>query len=276
MLLLAKLAAYVLTGCAAGYLAGLFGVGGGIIIVPVLVFIFEWMELPRSVLMQMAVGTSMAAVAVTAVWSARTHHRNGNVDWTLVLRLLPAVLVGVLAGALVGAHVSRNVLAASVVAFEVVVALWFLAEARRVGRSAGVEPPGRPLGGPIFFGVTTLFGAVASIVGIAGGTLYVPLLNFCGVGLRRAIGTAAALGVPVGMVAATVYLLSGALHAVKLPEHSAGYVYLPAFAGCVLGSVWTTRRGADLAKRMDLRSLKLAFALVLLATATKMAWSLFK
>jgi uncharacterized protein len=275
MLLLATLGAYILTGCVAGYLAGLFGVGGGIVIVPVLVFMFEWMGMSRDLIMQMSVGTSMAAVTVTAVWSARTHHRNGNVDWAQVRRLMPVVLVGVVAGALIGARVSRNVLAASVVAFELAVSGWFLNEARNAPDQEGTQAPTRKgLRGLPLALLSILFGAVSSLVGIAGGTLFVPLFNFSGMGLRRAIGTAAALGIPVGAVAATVYLLTGMRAGEALPPHSAGYVYLPAFAGCVVGSLSTTKNGADLAKRMNLRALKRAFAIVLLVTAAKMSWSM--
>ncbi len=274
MLLLATLGAYILTGCAAGYLAGLFGVGGGIVIVPVLVFMFEWMGLPRAVIMQLSVGTSMAAVAVTAVWSARTHHRNGNVDWGQVRRFMPLVLVGVVTGALIGARVSRNVLASMVVAFELVVAGWFFDEARESKPDQENAPRRRSLrGGPLAV-LTVLFGAVSSMVGIAGGTLFVPLFNFTGMGLRRAIGTAAALGIPVGAVAATVYLVTGMRQGHDLPPHSAGYVYLPAFFGCVIGSLSTTKNGAELAKRMNLRALKRAFAWVLLVTAAKMSYSM--
>ena len=272
MLLLATLGAYILTGCAAGYLAGLFGVGGGIVIVPVLVFMFEWMGLPRSLIMQMSVGTSMAAVTVTAVWSARTHHNNGNVDWGRVRRFMPLVLVGATTGALIGARVSRNVLASSVVAFELVVAGWFLDEARETSPGQESVPDRRRLRGFPLGVLTVLFGVVSSMVGIAGGTLFVPLFNFTGMGLRRAIGTAAALGIPLGLVSATVYLVKG-MSAQDLPPYSAGYVYLPAFVGCVVGSLSTTKNGAELAKRMNVRSLKRAFAWVLLVTAAKMGYS---
>ena len=129
---------YLITGCAAGYLAGLFGVGGGIVIVPVLVFLFEKMAFPHDLLMQIAIGTSMATVAVTAIVSARTHHANGNVDWMRVYSVLPAVVMGVIVGALVCSHVSRKALMMSVIAFELVVAVLFLSESVFLqGESAG-------------------------------------------------------------------------------------------------------------------------------------------
>ena len=117
---------YVVTGCAAGYLAGLFGVGGGIIVVPVLTVLFQQMGFASDINVQLSIGTSMAVVAITALSSTRTHNRNGNVDWSRVRTILPAVLAGVVTGAVVGASVSRRVLMASVVTFELVVALQFL------------------------------------------------------------------------------------------------------------------------------------------------------
>jgi uncharacterized protein len=269
-----SLSIYLVTGCAAGYLAGLFGVGGGIIIVPVLTFLFEGMKLPRELYAQLAVGTSMATVTVTAVFSARTHHRNGNVDWRRVKALLPVVVLGVVAGAIIGASVSRRVLMASVLAFEIGVAALFLYETTLGRGRSGLERDRPVASGPALLGVAALLGAISSIVGIAGGTLFVPFLDLCGMGLRRAIGTAAALGVPVGLAAATVYLVAGLTSGKPLPPYSAGYIYLPAFAGCIAGGIFTSRHGANLGKRLDVRGLKIAFALVLLVAATKMALSL--
>jgi uncharacterized membrane protein YfcA len=275
MNVLVNLLVYLGTGCAAGYLAGLFGVGGGIIIVPVLTFVFEAMGFPRELYMQLTIGTSMATVTVTAVMSAHTHHRNGNVDWRRVRFLLPMVLAGVIAGALVGASISRRALMMSVLAFELGVAGLFLYQTTlaKAKKAPEVERPLRLSAAPLL-GVSAVLGAISSVVGIAGGTLFVPFLNFAGMGMRRAIGTAAALGIPVGLAAATVYLATGLAAGKPLPPYCAGYVYLPAFCGCVVGGLWTTRHGATLAKKMNVRGLKLAFALVLLAAASKIAWAL--
>jgi uncharacterized membrane protein YfcA len=270
------LAIYLATGCAAGYLAGLFGVGGGIIIVPVLNFLFERLGFPPELHARLAVGTSMAIVTVTAIFSARTHDRNGNVDWPRVRSLLPVVVLGVLAGALVGASVSRRVLVLSVLTFEIGVAGLFIYETTLGSNATRTtpEPSRRQRSGVAVIGLGTLLAAVSSIVGIAGGTLFVPFLNLGGMGMRRAIGTAAALGVPIGLVAAEVYLITGLAAGTSLPAHCAGYIYLPAFIGCSLGGTFTSRHGANLGKKLNVRGLKLAFALVLLAAATRMALGL--
>jgi uncharacterized protein len=268
------LAVYIVTGSAAGYLAGLFGIGGGVIIVPILTMLFQQFSFPNDLVIKLSVGTSMAVVAVTAVVSTRTHNRNGNVDWAKVKALLPTVVIGVIAGALIGAKASRIALSASVAIFELVVATQFLYESIFVSAPSVEETRRIPAGWILSF--SSLVGAISSIVGIGGGTLFVPLLNFCGTELKRSIGTAAALGIPVGFAASFVYLAVGSVGIDNRPMYTIGFVYVPAFCGCVIGSIWTTAHGANLAKGMNARNLKTAFAIVLLIAATKMIGSMMK
>ncbi len=260
---------YLITGCAAGYLAGLFGVGGGIIIVPILVILFKASGMSPTVLMPLAIGTSMAIVSVTSLMGARAHHANGNVDWRNTRQLLPVVLLGVVAGALLGSYIPHGFLTGCVISFELGVAALFLSQAvRKSGHeetsSKTAMPQARMLA------ISSILGLVSSVVGIAGGTLFVPFLSFCGVGLRKAIGTATALGAPLSLVAAFVYVMTGSLGSQALPPYSLGYVYLPAFLGCVIGGIWTTKHGAMLGLKLRLRMLKLSFALILLGAAGKM------
>lgn len=273
--MLTQLLVYLTVGALAGYLAGLFGVGGGIIIVPVLTTLFRAMGIPPEVIMPLTIGTSMAVVSVTSAFSARTHGSNGNVDWPLARLLAPAVLVGVVAGALLAAAIPRGALVGCVVAFELLVAAMFLLQVWHPDGHG--EAPAGPDGAvpkrwpaaPMLAASLPL-GLVSSIVGIAGGTLFVPFLTFSGTPMRRAIGTAAALGVPISVAAAAIYVATGLAGQRPLPPGALGFVYLPAFIGCVAGGMWTTKHGVTLAKRMNLRWLKLAFALVLLAAAGKM------
>lgn len=278
LLILSHLFVYLLTGCATGYLAGLLGVGGGIIIVPVLTMLFEKMHFPPEIRMPLVIGTSMASVALTALWSTRTHHQNGNVDWRQVRLLLPMVLLGVVAGSLTGASLPRQILVGCVISFELGIAGLFLYDALGTRRANDTLKEEQHTSGPKktapVLGLTSLLAAISSVVGIAGGSLFVPFLHFCGVDMRKAIGTASALGMPIGFGAACVYLLVGLGSAKTLPAYSAGYVYLPACVGCVAGSLWTTKHGADLGRKMKTRGLKLAFALLLLAAAGKMLFSL--
>ncbi len=268
--MLFHLVIYLITGSIAGYLAGLFGVGGGIIIVPVLVVLFKTTGISPAVIMPQAIGTSMAIVTVTSLMGAKAHCANMNVDWPKVKLLLPAVLFGVIVGALLGSYIARDALIWCVIAFELSVAGMFLLQViRKDGHDEGAVPK-QALSRTAMLAVSGGLGLVSSIVGIAGGTLFVPFLGFCGVGMRKAIGTATALGAPLSLVAACVYLLTGLLSHKPLPAYSIGYIYLPAFLGCVAGGYWTSKHGASLGLKFNLRWLKLAFALILLGAAGKM------
>ena len=261
---------YLITGCAAGYLAGLFGVGGGIIIVPILVILFKASGVSPTILMPLAIGTSMAVVSVTSLMGARAHHANGNVDWKNAKQLLPVILLGVVAGALLGSYIPHGFLTGCVIAFELGVAALFLSQAVRKSGHDEVPSPKTAMPQARMLAISSILGLVSSVVGIAGGTLFVPFLSFCGVGLRKAIGTATALGAPLSLVAAFVYVMTGSLGSNPLPPYSLGYVYLPAFLGCVVGGIWTTKHGAMLGLKLRLRMLKLSFALILLGAAGKM------
>jgi len=260
---------YLITGCAAGYLAGLFGVGGGIIIVPILVILFKASGISPTVLMPLAIGTSMAIVSVTSLMGARAHHANGNVDWRNARQLLPLVLLGVVTGALLGSYIPHGFLTGCVISFELGVAALFLSQAVRKSGHEETSPK-TAMPQSRMLAISSILGLVSSVVGIAGGTLFVPFLSFCGVGLRKAIGTATALGAPLSLVAAFVYVMTGSLGSQALPPYSLGYVYLPAFLGCVIGGIWTTKHGAMLGLKLRLRVLKLSFALILLGAAGKM------
>jgi uncharacterized protein len=270
MSLLLAVAAYIATGCVVGYLAGLFGVGGGIVIVPVLAFLFHAMGFPQESIMQLAIGTSMATVTVTAVLSTYSHHQNGNVDWRMVKSISPIVVIGSIVGAVLETYVSHRALMAGVVLFELGVAGLFLFEIFLAKAIIDPQPDRLPKSKVVILGGSWIISVVSSVVGIAGGTLFVPFLNGCALTMRRAMGTATALGAPIGLAAAGTYLVSGLLSHNVLPVHCLGYIYVPAFIGCIAGGVWTTRHGINLAKRMDVRVLKLAFSVVLLLAAGKM------
>lgn len=270
MTVLFHLLVYLVTGSIAGYLAGLFGVGGGIIIVPVLVILFKATGISPAVIMPLAIGTSMAVVSVTSLLGAHAHYSNANVDWTTAKLLLPVVLFGVVIGALLGSYIARDVLVWCVIAFELSVATMFVIQVlHREGHGEGAVPK-KALPHTAMLAISGTLGLVSSVVGIAGGTLFVPFLGFCGVGMRKAIGTATTLGAPLSLVAACVYLLTGLLGNKQLPSYSMGFIYLPAFLGCVAGGIWTARHGASLGLKLNLRWLKLAFALILFGAAGKM------
>jgi uncharacterized membrane protein YfcA len=257
------LAAYVGLGLVVGFVAGLLGVGGGLIVVPVMIMLLHAQGLAAGVEPQVALGTSLASILFTALSSVRAHHRHGAVEWPLVRRITPGVLLGTLAGALLAAQVSAQVLKLFFVAFLFYAATQMWLDFKPAPHRGLPGRAGTTLAGGVI-------GAVSSWVGIGGGTLSVPFMLWHNVPLHRAIATSAAIGFPIAAAGATGYALGGR-DAAGLPAGSLGFVYLPALAGIVVGSVLTAPLGARTAHRLPVRPLKRIFAVLLLILALRMA-----
>jgi uncharacterized membrane protein YfcA len=257
---------YLATGALAGFLAGLLGVGGGLVIVPVLALIFAAQHFPSGQIMHLALGTSLASIMFTSVSSLRAHHAHGAVDWQVVRGITPGIIVGTLAGTVVAAQLSSAFLKVFFVVF-----LYYVATQMMMN----IKPkPSRELPGMMgMFGAGGVIGAVSSLVGIGGGTLSVPFMTWCNVRLHQAIGTSAAIGFPIAAAGAAGYIANGwALE--TLPAYSLGFVYLPALAGLVAASVPAAPLGARLAHRLPVARLKKFFALLLYMLGTRMLLSL--
>ncbi len=257
---------YLLTGIFAGFLAGLLGVGGGLVIVPVLTFIFTAQHFPASHILHIALGTSLASILFTSVSSLRAHHAHGAVSWQVVRGITPGILAGTLLGTVLAAQLSSNFLKGFFVLFVYYVAAQML---------LNIKPkPSRQLPGwGGMFGAGGVIGGVSSLVGIGGGTLSVPFMTWCNVKMHQAIGTSAAIGFPIALAGAIGYIVNG-LGANGLPEYSLGFIYLPALAGLVLASVLTAPLGARLAHRLPVPQLKKVFAALLIVLGTRMLASL--
>lgn len=264
-LALALLAAYVGLGLVVGFVAGLLGVGGGLIIVPVLILLLHTNGLAAGMEPQLALGTSLASILFTSLASVRAHHRHGAVEWPLVRRITPGVVLGTLGGAMVAAQMPATLLKLFFVAFLFYAAVQMWLDFKPAPHR---ELPGR--GGTTLAGGA--IGVVSSWVGIGGGTLSVPFMLWHNVPLHRAIATSAAIGFPIAIAGTAGYLLGG-WNATDLPSGSLGFVYLPALAGIALGSVLTAPLGARTAHRLPVRPLKRFFALLLLALALRMVWT---
>lgn len=260
------LALYLATGLVAGFLAGLFGVGGGLIIVPMLTFIFIAQSFPDQHIVHLALGTSLASIIFTSLSSIRAHHIHGAVHWHAVKRITPGVVLGALAGTVLAARLDTRALAIVFVLFVFYVATQIL---------LGFRPkPTRALpngAGMTFTG--TIIGAVSSLVGIGGGTLSVPFLVWCNLVLPRAIGTSAAIGLPIALAGTLGYVANG-LAVPGLPEYAIGFVYPPALAGVMLGSVVTVPFGAKLTHSLPVDRLRKMFAVLLYVIGARMAWQL--
>ncbi len=253
---------YCILGAFAGIMAGLLGVGGGILIVPMLTFTFTAQQFPPQHILHLALGTSLATIVFTSIASFRTHHGKGMVNWQVVRLITPGILVGTLAGSWVAASLSTGFLKVFFVGFTFFVAVQMLLDFR--------PKPTRQLpGGMALFGAGTFIGAVSSLVGIGGGSMSVPLLIWCNVSVYGAIGTSAAIGFPIALSGALGYILNG-MTANGLPSHSFGFIYLPALIGVAGMSYLTAPPGARLSHRLPVSRLKKLFACLLIATGLKM------
>lgn len=248
-------AGYLVLGGLAGLLAGLFGIGGGIIIVPALVISFEIQGVAPSVLTHMAVGTSLATIIFTSVSSIRQHHRAGAVDWPLVRIMAVGLCLGTATGALSADAISGPRLQQLIGVFAIALALRMA--------FAGPPRPTRTLPPPPgLFGVGVVIGWASAIFGIGGGSLSVPFLTRCNVVMQRAVATSAALGFPIAVSGAIFHMIAG-LGKPDLPTWSTGYIYWPAFLGIVLTSMYCARLGAKLAHRLPAPVLRRIFAVLL-------------
>lgn len=217
--------------------------------------------------MHLALGTSMAAIVFTSISSLRAHHRHGVVRWSIVKTIAPGILVGTFLGAQLASMMPTRPLAIFFTVFMSYVAFQML---------ANIKPkPSRQLPGTMgMFLVGNGIGAISALVAIGGGSLSVPFMTWCNVNMHHAIGTSAAIGLPIA-VAGTLGYLIGGFAAVDLPAGSIGYIYLPALAAGVATSVLTAPFGAKAAHRLPVATLKKIFAGVILLLLVKMAHGLF-
>lgn len=257
-----ELLTYLLTGAAAGLLAGLLGVGGGLVIVPALAWLLGRHGVPGEHLMHLAVGTSLAAIIPTALSSLLAHRRRGSVHWPAVRGLLPGIIAGALGGAWLARQVSSPGLALFFGGFEILVALQLFLAVKPVAH--------RGLPGRVGMGLAgAVIGTVSALLGIGGGTLTTPFMLWNGIDIRRAVGTSATCGLPIALSGAAGFVWSGWLPMAG-QAWTTGFVYWPAVAGIVLTSVPLAPSGARLAHYLPRVLLQRVFALFLLLVGVKM------
>jgi uncharacterized membrane protein YfcA len=256
--------AYLVLGAVAGFLGGMFGVGGGTVLVPVLLMLFEAQYFPPEHTLHLALGSSMAVILFTSIASMRKHHHHGAVDWCVVFSISPGILLGTAIGALIAASVSPYYLTIFFALFICFAASQILLD---VKPHSSRQLPG--VVGMTLMGTVT--GSISALVSIGGGTLTVPFLIWCNIPLRRAIGTASAIGFPIAVGGTIGYILTG-MYATGLPASSLGYVYLPALISCALASVITAPIGAKMAHSVNVAVLRKLFAVLLIGLAAKLLW----
>lgn len=249
-------------GAIAGTLAGLFGIGGGIIVVPALVLVFTQQGVNSDVLMHLAIGTSLATIVTTASSSIRAHHKRGAIQWHAFRRITPGILFGALCGALIADRLDSNTLRILFACFLIAVGTQMIINRQP---SAHRQLPG--LLGMSFAG--SIIGTVSSMMGVGGGTMSVPFLSWCNVPMRNAVATSAAIGLPIAIGGAISFAVTGWGQA-NLPQYSLGYINLPAYIGIVVTGIIFAPLGASLAHRLNPVLLKRIFAVFLFIVAARL------
>lgn len=252
----------IVLGALVGFLAGLLGIGGGLIIVPVLVYLLSQLGIHTEMIMPMALATSLATIVVTSASAALAHHKNENIPWKLTKELMVVVAIGALLGAFIADFLSAKALTTFFATTVILLASYMLLSIRST-RSR--EMPSNKI--MQLIGLCT--GIIASLMGIAGGAILVPVLSYFGLALRHSIGVATACGAMVALFGSVGYIITG-LQQPELPHWSLGYIYLPALFGLVLTSSFFAPLGVKLAAKLPVTTLKKIFAAFLIIVAIKM------
>ena len=254
--------AYLAIGSAVGFFAGLLGIGGGAVMVPMLVWVFTAQGLPEQHIMHLALGTSMSTIMFTSISSMRAHHAHDAVDWRIARAMAPGILTGSFLAALAAGLIATRPLAVMFTALVFYAATQILFDLRP-RRTRELPGPGG------IFAAGACIGGVSSLLAAGGAFMVIPFLAWCSVPLRRAIGTAAAVGLPIALAGTAGYILQG-LRVAGLPPGTLGYVFLPALVLVVLTSMLAAPLGARVAHRVPVKRLRVVFAFVLYALATRM------
>ncbi|MEO9458641.1 MAG: sulfite exporter TauE/SafE family protein [Lentilitoribacter sp.] len=257
--------AMLCTGAIAGVLAGLLGVGGGIVIVPVLFILFDYLDIPPQISMHIAVATSLATIIPTSISSARSHHKKGSIDLDLLKSWAPLIFIGAAIGGVLSKYLASTSLT---LIFGVIALLVSINMALPKKLVISDELPKGVVGKGL---LPSFIGGFSALMGIGGGTLSVPILSAFSFPIHRAVGTASAFGLVIAIPAVIGFIWSG-WSADLRPPYSFGYVSLPAAVLIFSVSVFTAPLGAKLAHSLNPANLKKAFALFLFITSLRMLW----
>lgn len=259
--------AYLALGAFVGFFAGLLGIGGGAAMVPVLAFIYAAKGFDAGQVVHLALGTSMATILFTSVSSVRAHHGHGAVNWAMVKRMAPGIILGTFGGALLASVLDVRLLS---VVFTLLI--YYISVQMFFGKKP--EAGALPMTTPGLNAAAALIGVISSLTATGGAALVVAWLVKRGIRVHEAIGTAAAIGWPLAAAGTAGYVITG-LRQPALPDFSVGFVFLPGLAGIVIASMLLAPLGAKLAHRTPGALLKKIFAAVLFTLATKMLVSFF-
>jgi uncharacterized membrane protein YfcA len=251
-------------GAVAGVVSGLFGLGGGVVIVPILILAFEVQGMAPEISTHVAIATSLATILLTSLSSIYTHHQQRSVRWDLVKYITPGIVLGALLGGALALSLRGTLLQLLFGAFLVIVALQMLFYKPIAGQGTPLKP--------FLLGVTgTVIGGLSTLFGIGGGSLTTPFLTLKGIRIHQAVGSAAACGFPIALTA-TVIFISAAIPSVHLPASTIGYIFVPAWLGIVVVSAPFARLGALLAHRANAALLQRLFGILMLILGSRFVW----
>jgi uncharacterized protein len=256
------IAIYALTGVFAGLIGGMLGLGGGVIIVPVLHFLFLQQGFSPSIVMHLAVTTSLATIIVTSLSATYTHHRKGAVLWSVVNRFAPGILLGAGLGAILADSLSSNTLRIVFGMFEILIAFQIGFELKPKAKNVLPETKGL-----ISSGVG--IGLFSTLLGIGGGSLTVPFLLWCNVNIRNAVAVSSACGFPIAVAGTTALIIVGWDNA-DVPATSISYLYWPAALIIIAMTIFFASVGARLVHYFSVLTLKRIFAVLLLIVGLRM------
>lgn len=260
------LAIYLGCGAVVGVLAGLLGIGGGTVIVPMLLVAFGSQNIPPQYYMPMALGTSLASIMFTSISSTWSQHKRGSVKWDIFRNITPGILVGTFFGGMIASRLPTLFLKLFFICFLFLIAYKMISKfqpkaSRQMPKAAGTSLAG------------VVIGLVSSFVGIGGGSLSVPFMVYCNVPMHTAVGTSAAIGFPIAVAGTLGYVVSG-WNMPDLPSYCLGFVNLYALLGIAAASVFTAPLGVRLSHSLPTAKLKKIFAFFLIIIALKMLWDL--
>lgn len=245
-----------------GFLAGLFGIGGGLIIVPVLVYLLPMVDVPNELLMSSALGTSFATIVITGFSSAQRHHKLGNIVWNAVKILAPVIMITTFTSGLFVGKLDKHIASKLFACLVVYLAIKMILSIKPKEVKKTLTTTSSIIGG-------ILIGIVSSIAGIGGGGFIVPFLNSRGIDMKKAIGSSAFCGMLLGLSGMLSFIVGG-WHHPNMPAYSLGYVYLPAVVAITATSFFTSKLGASTTDKLPVKTLKRYFAVLLIIIAINM------
>lgn len=259
----------LVTGMFAGFVAGLFGIGGGFVVVPALLLVFAFFGIDTDVATHMAIGTSLATIIVTSARSLQAHHRHGAVDYEILWSWTPWLMVGAAGGILLAALMDARAMKWTFSAGVFVMGLHFTFPVIQPKTPVAREMPG----GALRAGIASSLGAFSALLGIGGGTIAVLVMTACGRSIHRAVATAAGFGMVIAIPGTLGFALLGYSSGEALPTASFGYINLLALAAIAATSAFTAPLGANLAHRLNGPALKRIFGVYLVVTSAIVLYS---